>query len=371
MKRNFAIILLIFGIALFSCKTKTTEVTKPDSGFIQITKAQFQSEKMEFGEPSVSPFSELVHFTGTVIPSVNGRAQVSLPAQGFISRIYCKPGQLIAKGALLLEVSGNEFVDMQKDFAESAALLKRLKIEYERQKELTDENIGTKKDFIVAESAYNVEKARCNGLKIKIEILGLDPSKIEQGTFYASYSLRAPIKGFIVNINTNIGHYIEPQESIAEIVDIESFQIMLSVFEKDINKVKTGQNVEFYLAGDKNHKYQAKINMVGRAINTDTKSIDCFAEIENLQSGFFVSNQFIEGEVIVASDTVLSLPESAILKSGNETFILVFEKETDELYYLRKLKVNTGRNNNEFVEITEIPESKKILIKGIYNILIE
>lgn len=211
MKPDFAIILLIFSITLFSCKTKSTDIAGPEPGLIEITKAQFQSEKMEFGEPSLSPFYDLVHFTGTVIPSVNGRAQISLPAQGLITRIYCKPGQLVGKGAVLFEVSGNEFIDMQKDFA----------------------------------------------------------------------------------------------------------------------------------------------------------------EIKNFGTNALVSNQFVEGDIIVSSDSVFSLPESAILKLGNETFVLVLEKETDELFYLSKLKVNMGRKNNEFIEITEMPESKKILIKGVYNILIE
>jgi hypothetical protein len=35
------------------------------------------------------------------------------------------------------------------------------------------------------------------------------------------------------------------------------------------------------------------------------------------------------------------------------------------------LKVTTGRKNNGFVELTEIPESKKILLRGVYNIIIE
>jgi cobalt-zinc-cadmium efflux system membrane fusion protein len=371
MKPNLILILLILSVNLFSCKNKPTEVAKPDLGLIEITKAQFQSEKMEFGVPSVSPFSDLVHFTGTVIPSVNGRAQVSLPARGIISHIYCKPGQSIGKGALLFEVSGNEFIDMQKDFAESAALLIRLKSEFERQKELFDENIGTKKDFILAESTYNVEKAKCNALKIKIEILGLDVSKIEEGAFYTSYSVKSPIKGFVVNVAATIGQYVESQQTIAEIIDVESFQLMLSVFERDINKVKVGQNAEFYLAGNKGKVYTAKLNSVGKTINNTTKSIDCFAELENFENNQMVSNQFVEGEIIVASDSVLSLPESAILKSGNETFVLALEKETNELYYFRKLKLTTGRKNNGFVELTEIPESKKILLRGVYNILIE
>jgi len=356
---------------LFSCKNKPVETVETSSGFIEITKAQFDSEKMEFGEPTLSSFSELVHFTGTIIPAVNGRAQISLPTQGVITRIYCKPGQLMGKGGVLFEVSGNEFIDLQKDFAESSAVLQRLKSEYERLKELNAENIGTKKELILAESSYNAEKARLNALKIKLENLGLDISKIEEGTFFSSFLVKAPIKGHVTGIYTNIGQYVESQQTIAEITDSESFQLKLSVFEKDISKVKTGQSVEFYLSGSKAANFTANIISVGKMINPETKTLDCFAELESLKKEQLVSNQFVEGDVIVNSDSVFSIPEAAVLKSENDFFVLTFEKESGVVIFLRKTKIITGRHNEGNVELIEIPDSKKILVKGAYNLRIE
>jgi len=111
--------------------------------------------------------------------------------------------------------------------------------------------------------------------------------------------------------------------------------------------------------------------MVGRLVNAETKSIDCLAEIKNIVNVNLIGNQFVEGDIIVASDAVLSVPESAILKSESESYILVFEKETDELFYFSRLKVKTGRSNNNFIETSEIPDSKRVLTTGAYNIQIE
>lgn len=371
MKQNIILTTVLFSLMLFSCKNKTAEVTEPESGLIEITKAQFESENMKIGEPGLSEFTDLVHFTGIVVPSVGGRAQISLPAQGLIKKIHCAPGQSVAKGTVLFEVSGNEFIDMQKDLAESAALLNRLKTEYDRQKELIAENVGAKKDLISAESAFNVEKAKHNALKIKIEILGLEPSKIEQGDFYTSYTIKAPISGFVNNISTNIGQYVEPQQTIAEIIDTRTFQLKLSVFGTDIGKLKEGQEVYFNQAGNKTEKYLATVKMVGKLVNSETKSIECLAEIKNTENISLIGNKFVEGDIIVASDSVLSLPESAILKSESESYVLVFEKESDGLFYFSRLKVKTGRTNNGFVEIVGMPESKKILVEGVYNINLE
>ncbi len=371
MKRNSVLILLISSVTLFSCKNKTAETTEPESGLIEITKAQFQSENMKFGEPLLASFSDLVHFTGNIIPSVSGQAQISLPVQGLVTKIHCKPGQFVNKGGLLFDISGNEFVDMQKDFAESAALVNRLKIDFERAKELSNENIGAKKDLIFAESAYNVEMAKLNALVVKLQYIGLDVSKIEGGTFYPSYTLKAPVKGYVNRINATIGQYVQPAETIAEIVDIETFQLKISVFEKDIYKIEPGQNVEFQTTGNNAAKYAAKLISVGKSINENTMSIDCLAEIENLKNTRLVNGQFVEGEIIVASDTVLSLPQAAIITAENETFVLAFEKETDENIFLKKTDVKTGRINNGFIELTDFPGSKKLLVNGVYNIQIE
>ncbi len=371
MKRNITFILIMFSVLQFSCKTKTAEITEPESGLIEITKAQFQSENMEFGELVLASFSDLVHFTGNIIPSVSGQAQISLPVPGVITKIHCNPGQFVSKGGLLFDISGNEFIDMQKDFAESAALIKRLKSDFERATELSNDNIGAKKDLVLAESAYNAENAKFNALVVKLQNIGLDISKIEGGTFYTSYTLKAPMKGYVNRIYATIGQYVQPAETISEIVDIETFQLKISVFEKDINKIESGQKVEFQATGNKKEKFAAKLISVGKSINENTMSIDCLAEIENLKNTRLVNGQFVEGEIVVASDTVLSLPKTAIITSENENYVLVFENETDEIIFLRKTDIKTGRTNNDFIELTDFPGSNKILVKGVYNIQIE
>lgn len=371
MKPFSIVTILIFCMLIVSCNKKPTQTESTKSDLIEFTKAQFQSEKAELGEPKRVPFSETVRFTGTVIPSANAKAQISLPVAGVINKIYCNPGQLVNKGQVLFDVSGNEFIDMQKDFAESSALIKRLKSDYERAAELYGENIGSQKDFILAESSYKVENARYNALKLKLERTGLDVSKIEDGTFYHSFSIKAVIKGYITRIQASIGQYAEQQFNLAELVDVERLQLKVSVFEKDIQKIKIGQNVEFYLAGDQTVVYNARINSVGKIINSETKAIDCYADILDFKSLNPVGNLYAEGRIIFDTDSVYSLPETAFLKSENESYILKLEKETDESYYFSKLRVKTGRHNENSVELTEKPEVEKVLINGGYNIQIE
>ncbi len=196
MKAHLYICLFISALISASCN-RSQKADETKSGFIEITKAQFASENMALGEPILRTFSESVQFTGSMTPSVNGKAQISLPLAGTIDRIFCAVGQPVKKGQRLIDISGNDLIDMQKDFAESSAMLKRLKSEYNRVNELFSENIGTEKELILAESAYKSENARYMALKIKLERIGLDLAKIEDGSFYNTYSVKSPIKGYI------------------------------------------------------------------------------------------------------------------------------------------------------------------------------
>ena len=373
--RPLSTITILFAfMILVSCNSKTTETTEnieAQSDLIEISKAQFKSELMNFGEPQLMPFSEAVHFTGTVSPSATGIAHISLPATGVIDKIFCNQGSLVKKGQVLFEVSGNEFIDMQRDLTESSAKLMQLKSNFEIVKELFDDNVGTQKELILAESTYKSENAKNTALKIKLEKIGLDISKIENGFFYSSYSLKTPINGYVTSINTTIGQYVEQQQIVVEIIDVQQFQLKLSIFEKEINKLQIGQEVEFYLAGNKNEVHKAKLKVVGKTLNNNSKAIDCFAEIEDLKNLKSVSNQFVEGKIIVSTDSVFALPETALLKSEGEMYVLSLENESDESYFFNQIEVKAGNKHKGFVELIDKPTLNKLLVKGAYNIQIE
>ncbi|MEA2041999.1 MAG: efflux RND transporter periplasmic adaptor subunit, partial [Bacteroidota bacterium] len=255
--------------------------------------------------------------------------------------------------------------------AESSAILIKLESDYKRAKELQEENIGTRKEYTAAKSSYYAERAKYKALKKQLSIMGLDAAKIETGTFYSSFSVKSPISGYISSIDAAVGQYVEPQQSIAEIIDNNSFQLKLSVFGKDLQKIEPGQKVEFYFNADKTQKYNATLNAIGKTIMSGSKSIECYAKIENPNNMNMVRNQFVEGDIFTSADTIWAVPETAILESESDFYILLFEKEDDAAYYLKKLKVNICRRCNNYVELTEQLSSKKLLQSGIYNIIIE
>jgi len=362
----FALIFLATGCGKSS---KTTEDTKPETDqLVKITISQFQSDSMAIGTISTQTFEDEVRCNGYITAAANGMAQISTPIAGIVESVNCSMGSYVKKGQTLCMITGNDLMAMQQEFTETSARLKRLKSDYDRSKSLYDEKIGAEKDFIAIESEYKAMKSKYLSLKLRLELLRLNVAKIETGDLYASFSVISPINGYITKQNLVLGQYIEQQKLLVEIVDVSQLQIQLSVFEKDIAKLKPGLTVNFSSPGEISFNNKATLVSIGKAVNPDTKTVTCIAAIKNGQQTNLINQSYIEAIIAVNSSEAKSLPSEALIKSGKEYYVLLVEKSDTEAYYLRKQKVSIGRISHGFTEITDDIDLTKVLVKGAYNL---
>jgi len=362
--------LLFFAAATFfvsACGNKSLESTQQESILVEITNQQFITDSMQLGKTETRVFETIVKCNGTIVPLPDGMAKVSAPFQGIVKKIYCQNGQFLEKNQPLLEIAGNEIIDIQNEFAEASASFKRLKSEYERIESLYNEKVTSEKDFILAETEFKTSLAKYTGLKLKIESIGFSVSKIENGEFYSFYTVKSPIGGYVSKLKTSIGSYIDSQTELIEIINPDMFQVKLSVFAQDIVDLKKGQSVRLKSTNVKD-VHLATLNSIGVVIDNDTKSIDCYATIKDKEQTNTIANEFVEAEIITNKDTVTALPSNAIIRSENGYFILVLNKQEDDKYLFNKIEVKTGREHEGYTEINEANIDSLILTNGVYNI---
>ncbi|MDD4778375.1 MAG: efflux RND transporter periplasmic adaptor subunit [Fermentimonas sp.] len=363
---NLLLYFLTALIILSSCGNRQ-EPAEQESSLIEITDRQFTTEGMQLGELETVTFERSVKCNGMIVPLPGGIANVNVPVPGIIRSIRCRDGQWVTANQPLMEISGNEMIDIQGQFAEAAAGYLRSKNEYDRAKLLYDEKVTSEKDFIVADSEYKMSLAKYKGLRMKIEAMGLSASNIENGEFYNSYTIKAPIKGIISNLNAQIGSYIDSQSALTEIINQEMIQLRLSLFATDMMYVKKGQTVRFRPV-NADTTYLATLTSIGVAIDNDTKSIDCYASISDNNLTNPIANTYIESEIITSTDSVTALPDAAIIKTERGNLILVLDKQENDSWYFTPVEVTVGRQFNGYSEIVNAGINKKILTGGVYNI---
>jgi len=360
------IVVIIVMILAIGCKNQDSKESIeiiPSEELIQITKEQFNNDKMKIGKPEIHCFTDKISCTGSVSAKPDGYAEISTPITGIIKSIHFTSGNFVKKGQVLCKLISNDFINLQTDFANKAIETNMLKSNYERQEELMKENIGAKKEFEISQSNYFASKIQLESLQLKLELLGFNTTQIKNGKLYTYFPVVAPISGFIENNEITIGKYTENQELLAKIVNPDKLQIKLNLFEKDINSIKKGQNVTIISSG-KNESI-AIIKSIGNSIDSKSKSIICLADVTN---GKLTYGSYVDAEIKINEKDALALPITAISKSGMESYIFIVDKEIENKIFLKRKFIKLGYESNEYVEILNSQNISKVITHGIYNI---
>ncbi|HPG33852.1 MAG TPA: efflux RND transporter periplasmic adaptor subunit, partial [Lentimicrobium sp.] len=332
---------------------------------------QFESAQMQLGKPEPVIFQHTIKANGIVTASPSGMAQISSLISGKIKRIAVNTGDKVVKGQLLCTIESTELIQLQQDFAEASGKLKAVLAEYERQKSLAGENIASQKTFLNAEGEYKSLSARCEGLRTKLQLLGLNTEKLSQGFITSELSLFAPISGFVASLEAETGSFAEPQRILMEITDLNQLQLKLAVFEKDISHLNPGQEIKYFNPGTPEQVYKGTLTSYSRTIDPETKALTVIGSIQAADKAQLVSGMYLEAEIITGERMVMALPDEAILKSGDTKLVLVQKSGNEnEMTFIRK-EIKTGVSSNGFTELINAEGLDQVLIKGGFNLVIE
>ncbi len=367
MKNNIHFLLILLPLFLLGCGNKKEVLTDQKSNLIEISQTQFETNSMQLGKIETLLFENVIKCSATVETKPNGFARVNTQISGVVKTIFVQNGQFVEKNQVLIEIYSNELIDMQREFAETSAHHKRIKMDYERLKTLFHEKVTSEKDFIIAESDYKASHAKYTGLKMKLEALGFSISKIENGEFYPTFSIKAPIKGHISSLNTHLGTTIDSQSELLTITDPSLMQLRVQVFANDISNLKKGQMVRFQTANSTD-THNAILQTIGVSLDQQSKSIYCYASISDLPAFVPLDNELVECEIITKTDSSKGLPNDAFIKSESEYSILVIDKQEKEKYFCKKVAVKVGREQKGFTEIIEPILPELVITKGVYSI---
>lgn len=358
-------------LLLLSCKNPVPEDNEVDNNLIEISKEQFLSEKMSIGIPQKIAMEERISFTGKVVSMLNGVVKISAPVEGIVKDINVQTSQIIKANEVLLEIGGSALIDLQQEFATSSAKMKQLKANFDRSKQLYEENINTENEFMLAESRYKSELANYSALELKIQNIGLSISDIKNGKYADAYSLKSPISGQVSQIQCLEGQFITSEYEIAEVVNKDKIELKMAFFEKDFLKIKKGQKVIFKSMEETEEPDITTINRIENRLSDKSNTFNCYATIDKANTAYYAINQLVIGEVIVAADSVFAVPKTAVLSSGNKKYVLLVVGEDDNGYSLEKVDVKTGKTNKNYIELIDFMKDKPILISGTYNIEME
>lgn len=357
---------------------------------VELNEAQFRASSIELGTFSDKNLSEVIKANGyTKLPPQN-QADVSVFTTGIVKTINVIEGQRVSKGQTIATIESPEFTKIQEAYLTSKSNLEFLKLEFERQKTLSDEEVNSKKVFQKTKSDYEIERARFNSLQKQLNTLHISGN----GNTTATVPIIAPISGNITEIYIKIGSNVEAGKPLMNIVDNSKLHVDLLVYEKDLFKVKQGQNVRFILTNQGNAEINGKIFSVGKSFENETKSVAVHADISNFQQKL-IPGMYVNALIDAGANTVKALPSEAIIKADGREFVFVLEEGHKEevahdekeghnhedgdkheeaegkTFHFQRIEVKTGTSQLGYTQVTllqKIEPNAKIVLKGAYYI---
>lgn len=375
MKSFIQSTIVITTLFLASCSSNEKPVEKEEhhenENLVELTAEQYKTIELQTGKIELKSLSGTIKVNGMLDVPPQNLVSISAPFGGTLKNTELLQGMKVKKGQVIATIQNPDFIGVQQDYLDYKSQLEYLKLEYERQEELAVGNVNAKKTVQKAKSEYESMRARVNGLKARLQLMNISISSLEKGNIQSSASIHSPISGYVTQVNTNIGAFVTPSDVLFKIADTEHLHAELTVFEKDVPKLKVGQKVRFTLANEDKER-TATIYLIGREIGSNrTVNIHCHLDKEDSQ---LLPGMYLKGLVESGSMQVTAVPDKAIVEFEGEKYIFTEVKaDHKNEHAFEMIAVKTGISELGYTEIT-LPTDKnwktlKIVVNGAYDIL--
>lgn len=371
--RKSSLYIIVAALFLTSCSGKKEETTvyenkklaSKNQNTVQLSDQQIKITGLTLTGIQNRIMEKTVRLNGKADITPSHISSLSSIMGGYIKSINVINGSHFRKGQVLAVVEDPQFIQLQQDYLVTKAQLESARLNFNRQKDLNTSKASSDKTLQTAQADYSTLNATLKGLEEKLRIIGINAKGLNSGNIKSRISIYAPFSGFVSKIWVNNGQYINPSDTLFELIDPAGLLLELKVFENDVNDIKTGQEILVYNNQNPDQKYPAKIISLVPNIENGGSSV-AIAKL-SASSTEFVRGMYINAEVSISGRNTTGLPGESIVSFENKNYI--FEDLGNHRY--KMIPVITGISDNGFTEIlkSESLKNKRLVQKGAYDLL--
>lgn len=296
------------------------------------------------------PFIEA---TGTLNPfeEVNIGAEID----GIIKSVKADEGTAVTKGMLLASMEdieySHEVIRVEALLRQTEATLVNTKTEFARKEALFKEQLVTSQQFDdvstrLAHAESEVERAKAALIIAKQKL--------------AKTKIYAPLASKVKEKKVSPGDFVKVGTPLFILIQTNPLKVNFAVTEKDVGKIKVGQDVILRVDAFPDSDFKGKVSIVFPSLDEKTRTLKVEALVPNpesmLKPGLFSKVILYTG---AAKDTVV-VPVTALLYEAEK--VKVFTVGGDRA---KEVQVKIGSKYGEMMEIIEgIKEGEKIVVAG-------
>lgn len=369
---KYIFILFVFTL-LSSCGNKKTETSSakelPLSTTVFLTDAQLKNADIKTGKIEQRNISSRLKLNGKIEVPPQNMVSVSVPMGGYLKSTKLLAGMHIIKGEVIATMEDQQYIQLQQDYLTAKVYFTSIEAEYNRQMELNQSKASSDKVFQTAQATYLSQKILINALAEKLKLIGINPNKLNENTISKSINIIAPIDGFVSAVKMNIGKYVSPTDILFELVNPSDIHLLLTIFEKDLDKISIGQNVIAFSNSNQIKKYSCKIILIGKDV-TSENTIEVHSHFDSYDKSL-IPGMYMNAEVEVSTNSSIVIPNDGLVRFEGKQYVFTqTNKNKYEMHEVTTLNTELGFTQINFVGGIEMKD-KIFVTSGAYTLLMK
>ena len=343
--------------------SKKVEVTTPISGAKVVELLVEPGASVKAGQPvAVIAASDLVELR---VNSQEKRAEAQAALQQAQADLKLAQENLerqrqiaaaeIAQARTEVEVSREKY-SRDQELASAGALPRREMLESQahlREGEAQLTKASSRREVLEAEAQLKRAQAAVEVAQSRIRLSDATyQTRLQQlGTAANDKGLvtvTAPISGTVSDREVTLGQsFQDAGGKLMTIVNDNRVYATANIYEKDLDKVKTGQRAIAKVASLPNRTFSGRIATIGAAVEGETRVVPVKAELDN-PDGALKPGMFAELEVLTdrTATAILAIPNSAVVDANGKKLVYVQNGNA-----FQPVEVTLGQTSGDMVEV--------------------
>lgn len=332
-------------------------VVNPSCKKEEVKKTEEKAVNVRVQDVEVKPLKPFLETIGTLNP--NEEVIVSSEVDGILREVKVDNGTAVSKGLLLAVIDDTDY-SLEVRRAEAAlrqaqATYENTKLEFGRKQSLYKEQLVTQQQFDDVSTRLSLAEADVERAKAA---LLLAKQRLIKTRIYSS------ISGYVKEKKVSAGDYVKNGTNLFVIIQNNPLKLNFTVTEKDIGKLRKGQDVAFKVDAFPNREFKGKVNNIYPSLEEKTRTLQVEALVPNpdnaLKPGLFAHVILYTGD---ERNTIL-VPIISLIYEGEAIKVFVVDGGRAKERF-----VKVGQKYGEMMEIVDgLKAGETVVIAGQQNL---
>ncbi|MBT8271433.1 MAG: efflux RND transporter periplasmic adaptor subunit, partial [Bacteroidia bacterium] len=236
------------------------------------------------------------------------------------------------------------------------------------------ELVAAQQELLTAASMKESQPQLYKAVRTKLKLWKLSENQINSietsGKVKEFFPVFANVSGTVSEIMSAEGEYVKKGQPIAKVSDLSTVWAEFDAYETGLSQFRKGQKININTSAYPQKRFEGEISFIDPVLNNSTRTVTIRATLNN-RDGLFKPGMFVTGKIEavdgVVGESILRVPASSILWTGERSLVYVKVKADEPVFEMREVVL--GLRSGEHIEILSgLDAGEEIVTNGVFTV---